>query len=137
VLWKKLYESCVSETNPDKLKRLVFQLEEAIVVRYHDLASEPNAFDELQAIRRAAQQLLQLKIERLAWPQPVTAEAAAMPAAMPVFIQDSVLARAPTRVDVVKLVPHPTARRTVTSRIQSALVATQRAWQNWVFKSLK
>jgi hypothetical protein len=131
---RKLYESCVSETTPNKLENLVFELEDAIVFRYHDLARKLNGptrshnSDELQALRRAADRLLQLKREKLGLPRPATSLAAAMPAEMPASIlipindirQDSTLPRITWR-----------------SRIQSALFATQRAWQTWVFKSLK
>src|SRR5262249_36425631 len=116
-------------------------LEDAIVLRYHDLTHEPSdssnlpQSNELQAIRRVAQQLRQLKIEKLGWSQPATALAAAMPAAMPI---SSTLASAPPIVDGVKEpIPTRPARRSLASRLESALLATQRAWQNWVFKSLK
>lgn len=142
--WKKLYESCVSETNPDKLKKLVSKLEEAIVLRYHDLARTPNGSnnfkesDELQAIRRIALQLRQLKMEKLMWLQPATAAAAAIPISIPISEPAVMLPLALPAVDVVKeAVPLKTARRTFASRIQSALRITQRAWENWVFKSLK
>lgn len=132
--WRALYDSCISETNPDRLKKLVFQLEEAIVLRYHDLANQPNAFDELQAIKRAAQRVLQLKVEKLGWPQPAFSggPAASIPASfqMPAFRMDSHAAPIPGgrfRTTWQKLV----------TRIQTALFVTQRAWQSWVFKSMK
>lgn len=135
--WKKLYESCVSETNPDKLKKLVFRLEEAIVLRYHDLANEPNALEELQAIKRAAQQVLQLKIERLGWPNPAIAGASAIPAAMPISMPAVILPPPPSADHFNELATFDAPKRSFAGRIQSAILTTQRAWQNWVFKSLK
>jgi hypothetical protein len=142
VSWRKLYESCVSETNPNKLRKLVFELEDAIVLRYHDLACEPSVPDglsvpkgpkesaESQALRRAAERLLQLKIEKLGWPRRSSPAVAASPALMPVSV--------PASIDEVK---EPiTLRknwRTVVTRTQAALLVVERAWQNWIFKSLK
>ena len=146
--WRKLYESCVSETNPNKLRKLVFELEDAIVLRYHDLGCEPNRLnglkesDELQAIRRAAERLLQLKIDKLGWPNPATAVASAVPAAilasLPAVMPLSIAASMPISTDDVKQSITPrTTWRTVVSRTQAALLVVERAWQNWVFKSLK
>ena len=107
--WRKLYESCVCETNPIKLEKLVFELEDAIVLRYHDLAGEPNGSYEFQAITRAAVRLRRLKIERLGWPDP---------------------AKQASRFLWINW-------RTLMSRSQAALLVAERAWQSWVFKSLK
>ena len=114
--WRKLYESCVSETNPNKLEKLVLKLEEAIVLRYHDLAREPKGSDELQAIRRAAERLIQLKTEKLGWPDPANKT-------------PTCKVRQPRQLW--------TNRRTLVSRIRAALVVTELAWQKWVFKSAK
>jgi len=116
MLGQKLYESGVCESSPDKLEKLVVKLEDAIVLRYHDLASEPNESDEFQAITRAAERLRQLKIKRLGRPD----------------------AAKPTSTDEVKQPVSPWINwRTPMSRIQAALLIAERAWQTWVFKSLK
>lgn len=150
--WRKLYESCIAETDPSKLKKLVFQLEDAIVFRYHDLICEPKVpngrnslreSDELQAIRGAAQQLRQLKIEKLGWLSPVAGAGQAilkpMRGSMAALLQNTLPATAPTSMQDAKQERPlaPVTRRTVGSRIEAALFATRRAWQNWVFKSLK
>jgi hypothetical protein len=115
MLGRKLYESGVCESNPQKLERLVVELEDAIVLRYHDLAGEPDGSDEFQAITRAAERLRQLKIEKLGWQDPVK----------------------PTPIDESRQ-PIPWINwRTLVSRIQAALLVAERAWQRWVFKSLK
>jgi hypothetical protein len=155
VAWRRLYESCISETNPDKLKKLVFQLEEAIVLRYHDLANEPKAFEELQAIKRAAQRVLRLKIEKLGSPD--TASAVAMPqtASGPASIPASFQAISFPRVSLQPFPFEPVssaidanaatiprrrfraAWQKFVSQIQVALFLAERAWQNWVFKNSK
>ena len=138
--WRRLYQSCVLEANPIKLQKLVFQLEDAIVLRYHDLAGEPNGShgllesEELQAIRRAAERLLQLKTEKLGWSHGGSPALAALPASIPASMPVSM----PASVNEVKQPLNlGAAWRTVVSRTQAALLVTQRAWQNWVFKSLK
>ena len=132
--WRRLYESCISETNPDKLKKLVCQLEKAIVLRYHDLANEPNAFDELQAIKRAAQRLRRLKTEKLGWLDSASPEARPR--------SPSIAASSRPRTFETDGQPAPinrrafqTARHKLVGRIQVALLAVERAWQSWVFKS--
>ena len=131
--WRKLYESCVSERNPDKLKKLVSQLEKAIVLRYHDLANEPNAFDELQAIKRAAQRLRRLKTEKLGWLDSASPEARprspSIPASSGAFFFQTDGHLAPIHRRALQ-----TTRQKLVGRIQAALLAVERARQSWVFK---
>jgi hypothetical protein len=42
MLWQDLYQSCLSETDPEKLERLIFDLEDAIVVRWRELSNDPD-----------------------------------------------------------------------------------------------
>jgi hypothetical protein len=42
VLWLDLYKSCVSETNRDKLEKLVTETEDAIFLRSCELSTEPS-----------------------------------------------------------------------------------------------
>lgn len=124
MLWKKLDESCVSETNPKKLEKLVVQLEEAIVVRYHNLARESagrNESAELQEIRRAAERLVRLKIGKLGWSR-----------SSPV-----VPARPDSLDETRERMGLRTRWRKLACRIQAALLAAECAWQDWVFKSSK
>jgi hypothetical protein len=116
MLGRKLYESGFCESNPDKLEKLVVKLEDALVLRYHDLAAEPNRSDEFQAITRAAGQLRQLKIKSSGRPDSAK----------------------PTSTEGVKQLVNPWINwRAPVSRIQAALLVAERAWQRWVFKSLK
>jgi hypothetical protein len=68
--WQKLYESCASETNLERLDKLVFKLEDAIYLRSRELSNESHIADEVQALRRAANGLLEIKIKKLGWPDP-------------------------------------------------------------------
>ena len=140
--WRTLYESCISETDPDRFKKLVFQLEEAIVVRYHDLADEPKALDELQAIKFAAQRLVRLKIEKLGWPEPARAVALPIAASFPPVSFEPFLPRAVSSAARAHVAPIVRGRirarwQKLMTRIETALLATERAWQTWIFKSLK
>ena len=68
--WQKLYESCASETNLGRLDKLVFKAEDAIYLRSRELSKESHIADEVQALRRAANGLLEIKIKKLGWPDP-------------------------------------------------------------------
>jgi hypothetical protein len=74
MLWQDLYQSCISEIDPEKLERLIFDLEDAIVVRWRELSSDPDC-DEAWALKQAAQKLLELKSEKLGWSDPANAKA--------------------------------------------------------------
>jgi hypothetical protein len=71
MLWIDLYKSCVSETNPDKLEKLIYQTEGAIFLRSQELSTEHRLSEEVRALKEAAQKLLKLKIEKLGWPDPL------------------------------------------------------------------
>lgn len=68
--WQKLFESCVSETNPAKLEKLVSETESGMFLHFRDLPDESNFSDELQALTQAASVLLEIKTNKLGWPDP-------------------------------------------------------------------
>ena len=68
--WQRLYESCVFERNLERLNKLVFQAEDAIYLRSRELSNESNISAEVQALSRAAKGLLEIKINKLGWPDP-------------------------------------------------------------------
>jgi hypothetical protein len=70
VQWQKLYESCVFETNLGRLNKLVFKAEDAIYLRSRELSKESHIANEVQALSRAANGLLEIKIKKLGWPDP-------------------------------------------------------------------
>jgi hypothetical protein len=71
MLWLDLYKSCLSETNPDKLEKLIYQTEGAIFLRSQELSTEHHLSEEVRALKEAAQKLLKLKTEKLGWPDPL------------------------------------------------------------------
>ena len=70
--WHILYEAAVEETNPGIFERLVYETEDAICGRLRQLSHSTNASPELDEIAHSAQTILQLKTERLGWPNPST-----------------------------------------------------------------
>jgi len=60
VQWQ--HESCVFERNLEKLNKLVFETEDAIYLRSRELSNESHIADEVRALRRAANGLLEIKI---------------------------------------------------------------------------
>jgi hypothetical protein len=48
----------------------VFETEDAIYLRSRELSNESHIADEVQALRRAANGLLEIKIKKLGWPDP-------------------------------------------------------------------
>jgi len=65
VQWQRLYESFAFERNLDRLNNLVFQAEGAINLRSRELSNESNISAEVQALRRAAKGLREIKIQKL------------------------------------------------------------------------
>jgi len=70
VSWRKLYDSCVCETNLAKLGKLVFETEDAIYLRSRELSKESHIGDEVRELSRAAKVLLEIRITKLGWPDP-------------------------------------------------------------------
>ena len=67
--WQKLYESCVFETDLERLDKLVFETEDATYLS-RELSKESHIANEVQALRHAARGLLAVKIKKLGWPDP-------------------------------------------------------------------
>jgi hypothetical protein len=70
VQWRELYESCVFETNLERLARLVVKTEDAIYLRSRELSKESNISDEVRALSQAAKRLVEIKIRKLGWSDP-------------------------------------------------------------------
>jgi hypothetical protein len=68
VSWEELYQAALVETNREKLTGLVGELETAIVGRWHELSDSEENDKEWAAIVLAAQQLLNIKTDKLGWP---------------------------------------------------------------------
>ena len=67
---QRLYAACVSETETDRLEKLVLDTEGAMFLRLQELAYELRSKDELRDLNRAATALLEVKVEKLGWPDP-------------------------------------------------------------------
>ena len=68
--WQKLYESCVFETDLERLDKLVFETEDAIYLRSRELSKESHIASEIQALREASRRLQEIKIKKLGWTDP-------------------------------------------------------------------
>ena len=71
--WEKLYESCLSERDPDELTSRIMATEDAILERSLALTAETNGraerrHDERQQMSYALSKLLTLMFERIGWP---------------------------------------------------------------------
>lgn len=69
--WQELYATCVSEAETDRLEKLTYDTEGAIYLRFRELASEPRLSNEVQELKHAAAGLLEIRIGRLGWPDPL------------------------------------------------------------------
>ena len=66
--WSDLYKASVLETNPARLGQLIRETESAIFLRLQQLAQGSNGAGERHQIQEASAALVNLKIERLNWP---------------------------------------------------------------------
>jgi len=69
-LWKALYEKTRRKSEPEKLLTLVHATEAALYHRWEEGAESPIPTEEVVAMDLAAQDLLAIKIHKLAWPDP-------------------------------------------------------------------
>ena len=63
--WALLYNDCLAETDPSKLRSLVVALEEAIVFRLQELSGKAEGQHETLALQTAAENLLKIKTTKL------------------------------------------------------------------------
>ena len=68
--WQKLYAACVSETETDRLEKLVYDTEGAMFLRYQELAYTFPLSNEVQELKQATTGLLEIRIKKLGWPDP-------------------------------------------------------------------
>lgn len=72
--WERLLQEAQSETNMEKLREKLEAAEVALFTRSQELFESHDAHEESAAIRRASDELLRIKTERLKWPAPFTGE---------------------------------------------------------------
>jgi hypothetical protein len=68
--WEKSYRAALQETDVRKLHESVLEAEGALFVRAQELASSNDGHVEREAISKASEALLRVKIEKLKWPFP-------------------------------------------------------------------
>jgi hypothetical protein len=66
--WRELYRATVLETDLAALHELILETEDAILARLQALTGAPDADAERREIAEVAPALLNLKTERLGWP---------------------------------------------------------------------
>jgi hypothetical protein len=66
--WALLYNDCLTETDPSKLRPLVVALEEAISSRLGELNGKAGGQHETLALQTAADNLLKIKTTKLGFP---------------------------------------------------------------------
>jgi hypothetical protein len=67
-LWKKHYESAIQEPDLTEAEKNVHLTEEAMFLRWQQLAGNPDHHNERLAMKRASAKLLRVKTQRLGWP---------------------------------------------------------------------
>jgi hypothetical protein len=72
--WERLLQEARSETDTGKLREKLEAAEVALFTRAQELFESREGHEESAAIRRASDELLQIKTERLKWPAPFTGE---------------------------------------------------------------
>jgi hypothetical protein len=66
--WQREMGRLMRATNPASLLPLVYAAETALFLRCQELSDLPDTIEERQAIRAATNDLLDVKIHRLKWP---------------------------------------------------------------------
>jgi hypothetical protein len=66
--WRELYSSAITESNPIYLDLLLQKTETAIFFRMHELNQSPDGYFERREISGALKNMLNLRIEKLGWP---------------------------------------------------------------------
>jgi hypothetical protein len=66
--WRELYSSAVNESNPVYLDLLLQKTETAIFFRIHELNQCADGYFERREISEALRNMLNLRIEKLGWP---------------------------------------------------------------------
>jgi hypothetical protein len=61
-------EKVMRATNPASLLSLVYAAETALFLRCQELSDLPDTIEERESIRAATNDLLEIKIHRLKWP---------------------------------------------------------------------
>ena len=66
--WRELYSTALTESNPVYLELLLRKTETAIFFRIQELNRSTDGYFERQEITSALKTILNVRIERLGWP---------------------------------------------------------------------
>jgi hypothetical protein len=66
--WQREMEKVMRATNPTAILSLLYAAETALFLRGQELSDIPDTIEEREAIRAATNDLLDIKINRLKWP---------------------------------------------------------------------
>ena len=67
-VWQDLLQEAVNEPNLGKLSEKVHEAEAAIFLRLQELSVLPDTRQELEALQKACEELLEIQTQRLKWP---------------------------------------------------------------------
>lgn len=67
--WRRKYAALVSEENPNNLPKLATELEEALFVRWQELANDATPTTERAAIQKAVRTLRAIQEDKLGYPK--------------------------------------------------------------------
>jgi hypothetical protein len=66
--WQNLLQEAANETDPGRLNEKVQEAEVAIFLRLQELSVLPGNQQELEALQKACEELLEIQTRRLKWP---------------------------------------------------------------------
>jgi hypothetical protein len=67
--WRRKYAALVCEQNPNSLPKLATELEEALFVRFQELANDATPTTERAAIQKAVRTLRAIQEDKLGYPK--------------------------------------------------------------------
>ena len=68
-LWEGPLREAQAENDLNKLIEKIYTVEEAMLIRWQELAQSSNGHTELTAMRQALKELLRIKTEKPNWPR--------------------------------------------------------------------
>ena len=67
-VWQNLLHEAVNEPNSARLREKVQEAEAAIFLRLQELSVSPGNQQEIEALQKACEELLEIQTQRLKWP---------------------------------------------------------------------
>jgi hypothetical protein len=69
--WREIRDSAIRETDRTRLKKIIYDAEQALFVRGLEMDGIPSLESERAEMAEVAEALLNLKTHKLGWPNPV------------------------------------------------------------------